>query len=143
MTYLDNAATTLVKPKTVKKAMAAALLSCGGAGRGGHQAAVRAAEVLYATRETAARFFHMRDPERVILTHNCTHALNLAIKGLAVPGGRVVTSGLEHNSVLRPLYRIGAELGTKIDILPTPLFEPEMAVHLFEMALDRDVTFAV
>ena len=73
MIYLDNAATTLHKPPEVAAAMRRALDSCGGAGRGGHAAARRAAEVLYDCRETAAEFFGMSDPARVILTRDCSH----------------------------------------------------------------------
>ncbi|MCL2031220.1 MAG: aminotransferase class V-fold PLP-dependent enzyme [Oscillospiraceae bacterium] len=143
MIYLDNAATTLPKPKSVKKAVGAALRESGGAGRGGHAAAVRAAEILFETRETAAGLFRMRDPERVIFTCNCTHALNIAIKSLAPRGGRVVTSGFEHNAVVRPLFRLSRENGVKVDVLPTPLFEPETAVELFDMALRGDVSLVV
>ncbi|MDR1736131.1 MAG: aminotransferase class V-fold PLP-dependent enzyme [Oscillospiraceae bacterium] len=143
MTYLDNAATTLYKPKSVQKAVCAALKESGGAGRGGHAAALRAAEIIYGARETAAELFRMRDPERVIFTSNGTHSLNIAIKSLAARGGRVVVSGFEHNAVIRPLYRLSQEIGVKVDVIPTPLFEPEMAVSLFEMALDGDVCLAV
>ena len=143
MIYLDNAATTLQKPKSVKKAINAALRDSGGAGRGGHRAAVRAAEILYEARETAAELFHMREPERVIFTSNGTHALNIAIKSLVPRGGRVVISGFEHNAVVRPLFRLAQELGVKTDVLPTPLFEPEMAVTLFELALQGDVSLVI
>ncbi|MDR1669790.1 MAG: aminotransferase class V-fold PLP-dependent enzyme, partial [Oscillospiraceae bacterium] len=101
--YLDNAATTLHKPPEVWQAMQKALETCGGAGRGGHSAAQRAAETLYSCREEAAKLFHMSGTERVILTHNATHALNLAIKSLAKAGMTVVISGYEHNAVVRPL----------------------------------------
>lgn len=143
MTYLDNAATTLPKPKSVKKAMSTALRDAGGAGRGGHTAAVRAAELLYEARETAAELFQMRDPERVVFTSNGTHSLNIAIKSLAPRGGRVVTSGFEHNAVVRPLFRLSQEIGVKVDVLPTPLFEPEMAVQLFQFALEGDVSLVI
>lgn len=143
MTYLDNAATSLPKPKSVKKAVGAALRESGGAGRGGHSAAVKAAEILYNARETAAELFQMRDPERVIFTSNGTHALNIAIKSLAVRGGRVVISGFEHNAVVRPLFRLSQETGIKLDVLPTPLFEPEMALELFDLALRGDVSLVV
>ena len=134
MIYLDNAATTLRKPPEVASAMRRALENCGGAGRGGHAAAARAAQEIYQCREAAAGLFHMKDPARVILTANATQALNLAIKGLAGPGARVLISGFEHNAVTRPLAALGAQ-GVKTVILPTPLFEPEMALHLFEEAL--------
>ena len=72
-------------------------------------------------REEAAAFFRFSDPERVVLTMNATHALNLAIRSLAVPGAKAVISGFEHNSVLRPLYACGMEITTA----GRRLFDPE------------------
>jgi len=137
MIYLDNAATTLKKPPEVARAMQQALESCGGAGRGGHQAAVAAENILYQCRQDAADIFHMENPERVILTCNATHALNIAIHALAKPGYRTVISGFEHNAVYRPLMALHAG-GVQTTVVPTPLFEPEMALHLFEEALSKD-----
>ncbi len=143
MIYLDNAATTLVKPPAVGRAVSRALRLAGGPGRSGHQASLWASEALYDCREAAAGLFKMRDPERVVLTSNCTHALNLAIVGLAKPGMRVVTSGLEHNAVMRPLHLLTQKKGVHVTALPTTLFEPEVAVHLFEEALRDDVGLVV
>jgi len=104
MIYLDNAATSWPKPPEVLKAMAEALERAGGnPGRSGHRLSIEAARVIYDTREALAEFFNCDDPLRVIFAHNATHALNVALKGLLKPGDRVVTSTMEHNSVMRPL----------------------------------------
>ena len=143
MIYLDNAATTLQKPPRAARAVVRAMGRAGGAGRGGHEAALYSAEILYACREAAAGLFHVSDPARVIFTSNATHALNTAIKGLTPPGGHVVTSGFEHNAVVRPLHALAAR-GVTVEHLPTPLFEPEVALHQFEQALLRgNVSLAV
>lgn len=107
MIYLDQAATSLQKPPAVIASMEEAMRTCAGYGRSGHRAAVRAGEMVYACRETAAKLFSMRDPSRVIFTMNATHALNLAIHGLCHNTTKVVVSGYEHNSVLRPLHDLG------------------------------------
>ncbi len=143
MIYLDSAATSLHRPPQVVRAVREAMRLAGGAGRSGHSASMKAAELIFACRETAASYFKVSDPERIVFTSNCTHALNIAIRGLVKPGGHVVISGFEHNSVTRPLNSLGASRGVSITTLSTPLFEPEMALHLFEEALQRDVSLVV
>lgn len=101
----DNAATTFPKPPEVRLAVEHAVAHCGSAGRGGHPIAARTSELVYAARECAAEFFGAQ-PEQVVFTPNCTHALNLAIQGLARDGGHFIISNLEHNSVLRPVYAL-------------------------------------
>ncbi len=101
----DNAATTFPKPPEVRLAVEKALVRYGSAGRGGHPIAARTSEMVYAVRETAANFFGAQ-PEQVVFTLNCTHALNLAIQGMAQGGGHFVISDMEHNSVLRPVYAL-------------------------------------
>lgn len=101
----DNAATTFPKPPEVRLAVEKALVRYGSAGRGGHPIAARTSEMVYAARETAADFFGAQ-PEQVVFTLNCTHALNLAIQGMAQGGGHFVISDMEHNSVLRPVYAL-------------------------------------
>ncbi len=142
LTYLDNAATTLHKPPEVWPAMQKALETCGGAGRGGHAAAQEAAETLFYCREEAAKLFRMSGSERVILTCNATHALNIAIKGLARPGKKVLISGFEHNAVVRPLKSL-ERLGVQTVTLVTPLFDPEAVFHKFSDALTGDVGLCV
>ncbi len=104
MIYLDNAATTWPKPPCVKKAMDKALEEFGAnPGRSGHQMSMDTAEAIYECRREAASFFDAPSPEDVAFTTNCTHAINLALKGILKPGDHVVTSNLEHNAMMRPL----------------------------------------
>ncbi|MDR0906414.1 MAG: aminotransferase class V-fold PLP-dependent enzyme [Oscillospiraceae bacterium] len=130
--YLDNAATTLIKPRAVAAAMKNAVGTLASPGRGGHAASMRAAEIAFDCRELAAQLFNVSDPSNVIFTSNATHGLNIAVKALAKRGSRVLVSGYEHNSVMRPLRAAGAEL----IIARSELFEPESAVFEFERRLD-------
>ena len=116
MIYMDNAATTLHKPDAVKDAVAAAFDIMGNAGRGASEPALDASRIIYGTREKLARLFHAESPSRIVFTANSTESLNIAIKGLFRPGDHVITTVLEHNSVLRPLYECQA-LGTELSIL--------------------------
>ena len=93
MIYLDSAATTMEKPASVPSATAWAMTHMASPGRGGHGAGMRAADTLYALRETAAQLFDVPNPEQVVLTYNATHALNLAIHALVRPGHTVLISG--------------------------------------------------
>ena len=104
MIYLDYAATSWPKPKEVQRAMCDFLEYSGGnPGRSGHRLSISAARIVFNAREAVANLFHVTDPLRVIFTANVTHALNLALYGLLKPGDHVVTSSIEHNSVMRPL----------------------------------------
>ena len=116
MIYMDNAATTLRKPVQVKEAVLAALDTMGNAGRGASDPALDASRVIYGTREKLAGLFHAESPSRIVFTANSTESLNIAIKGLCDPGDHVITTVLEHNSVLRPLYEC-REQGTALTIL--------------------------
>lgn len=113
MIYMDNAATTLQKPKCVAQAVVNAMNSFGNAGRGLNDASMGAARVIYDTREKLCRLFHGENPRQLAFTSNATESLNIAIQGLIGPGDHVITTMMEHNSVLRPLYErenAGAEL---------------------------------
>jgi cysteine desulfurase/selenocysteine lyase len=104
MIYLDHAATSWPKPPAVLQAMTDYLERAGGnPGRSGHRLSIAAARYVYDTRAALAELFHAPDPLRIVFTLNVTYALNLAIRGLVRPGDHVVTSGIEHNSVMRPL----------------------------------------
>ena len=117
MIYLDNAATTLHKPPQVMDAVVRAMTAMGNAARGAHGGALEASRTVYNTRVKLARLFGCPRPDHVIFTANSTEALNIAISGLIRPGDHVVTTDCEHNSVLRPLYRLG-ERGAVLDIAP-------------------------
>ena len=117
MIYFDNAATTLHKPGCVIEAVTEAMGSMGNSGRGGHDGALSAARTIYDTRAALAKLFGAEGPERIAFTANSTEALNMAIKGLLAPGDHVITTALEHNSVLRPLYEL-EDRGMELTILP-------------------------
>ncbi len=106
MIYLDNAATTMHKPKEVIDAVVEAMTSLGNAGRGANEASLSAARIIYDAREKLCRFFNGEDPRQIVFTSNSTESLNIAVKGLLEPGDHVITTMLEHNSVLRPLYEM-------------------------------------
>ena len=130
MIYFDSGATTLEKPKAVRRAVAQAIRDCASPGRGGYAAAMRAAEVVFACRAEAAALFET-EPERVVFTMNATHGLNLAIHSLVQPGDRVVVSGFEHNSVVRPLYLAGAE----VVVAGRSLFDTADTLNAFDRAI--------
>ena len=104
MIYLDNAATTFPKPRSVYQVWQRAMSVCGAnPGRSGHRFSQDTAEQVYKSRETCAEFFGA-DPENTVFTLNCTHALNFAVKGIARHGCNFVISDMEHNAVFRPVY---------------------------------------
>ena len=117
MIYLDNAATTRTKPPAVARAVLEALSSYGNCGRGGHQGALSAARAIYETREKIAALLGCPRADHVCFTQNSTQALNIAVCGLLGPGDHVISTDLEHNSVLRPLYRL-RDAGAAVDFVP-------------------------
>ena len=116
MIYMDNAATTMHKPQEVIDAVAAAMASMGNAGRGAHGAALSASRIIYDTRDMLCRVFGGTSPKQIVFTANSTESLNIAIKGVLNPGDHVITTMLEHNSVLRPLYEM-QEKGVALTIV--------------------------
>lgn len=116
MIYLDNAATTMHKPQEVIDAVVSAMSSMGNAGRGANEASLSAARVIYDTRDKLCSLFHAENPKRIALTCNSTESLNIAIKGSLQAGDHVITTMLEHNSVLRPLYEM-QDAGVELTIL--------------------------
>ena len=140
MIYFDSAATTLQKPETVPAAVAEAIRTMTTPGRGDYPAAHLAADRMLALRTEAAEYFGVSDPERVILTANATHGLNLAIKSLVSPGDTVVISGYEHNAVTRPLHAIG---GVSVRIVNGRLFDPDQMAEGFDRAVGDGVKAVV
>lgn len=118
MIYLDNAATTLKKPPQVAEAVCRAMGTLGNAARGAHGSSVGAARTIFDAREKIAKLFGCRDPSRVIFTNNATESLNIAIFGAFSPGDHVISTDLEHNSVLRPLYALEDERGLELSFVP-------------------------
>ncbi|MGL4343774.1 MAG: aminotransferase class V-fold PLP-dependent enzyme [Cellulosilyticaceae bacterium] len=117
MIYLDHAATSYHKPKEVAKAVYEALMHTGSSGRGVHGASLDANRIVHQTREKVAKLFNVGEASRVVFTANATESLNIAIQGLLSPGDHCVTTALEHNSVLRPLYLM-EERGVGLSIVP-------------------------
>ena len=140
MIYLDSAATTLQKPPSVPKAVAQALATMTSPGRGNYGPAARASQTLLACREAAAERFRVGQPERVVLTFNATHGLNIAVRSLIKPGQTVVLSGYEHNAVTRPLAMIP---GVRVKLVKAPLFRPDLFLEEFERQLTGEVDAAV
>jgi len=117
MIYLDNAATTLHKPSCVIDAVVNAMQTMGNSGRSAHAESLAASRTIYAAREALAALFGCERADHVCFTANSTEALNIAISGLLAPGDHVLSTDLEHNSVLRPLYR-EMERGVSVSFLP-------------------------
>lgn len=115
MIYLDNAATTMYKPQAVIDAVTQAMCSLGNAGRGATSGALDAARTIHACRAKLARLLGCPRADHVCFTPNSTAALNTVINGVVRPGDRVVTTVLEHNSVLRPLNRLATERGVTVE----------------------------
>lgn len=107
MIYLDNSATTYPKPKTVIDSYNKSFYYYGAnAGRGFYDMAIETTEQIFSVRKKICNFFDCSNPENVIFTYNCTMALNMAIKGVAIKGGHFIISDLEHNSVLRTVEKL-------------------------------------
>lgn len=115
MIYLDNAATTIKKPQAVIDAVITAMTSIGNSGRGASDASLDASRVIFEARQKLSELFHCR-ADHVVFTCNATEALNLAINGLFSKGDHILSTDLEHNSVLRPLYRL-QESGVDVSFL--------------------------
>ena len=139
MIYLDNAATTLYKPRAVEQAIRKAMYSAAGYARGGYAAANRAGELVYACREQAAALFGAGRPERVIFTLNATYALNIAINALVKPDSRVIVSGYEHNAVMRPL----TARHITPNVLNTPLWDSATMISALKQALEQDADLMI
>lgn len=128
MIYLDNAATTYPKPSQVIEAITDFMVRVGGnPARAGHTMSVKASRIVYDAREQIAELVGIRDPLRVVFTANCTTAINLALRGLLTAGDHVITTSVEHNSVMRALMcmvRDGIRLSV-VQSSPEGFVEPE------------------
>ena len=117
MIYLDNAATTMKKPQCVIDAVVSAMTHMGNAGRGASEAALDASRIIYDTREKISDLFNLQNPSRVAFTCNSTESLNTAIKGILTSDDHAITTALEHNSVLRPLFELESK-GMGLSVVP-------------------------
>lgn len=106
MIYFDNAATSFPKPSTVAEAVFNAINTLGSPSRGSHSLSLEASRVVYNTRERLAKLFNLSNPLNVAFTSNATESLNIVINGLFAPGDHIITTQMEHNSVLRPIYAL-------------------------------------
>jgi cysteine desulfurase / selenocysteine lyase len=117
--YFDNAATSFPKPGGVVDAVVEYMTRVGGnPGRSGHSLSVEAGELVFSARESLAGVFGVASPMRVIFCSNATDALNLAIQGLLREGGHAVTTGMEHNSTIRPLRELEKRGGVSVTVIP-------------------------
>jgi cysteine desulfurase family protein len=114
--YFDHAASSWPKPPEVVQAVAQTISETGAnPGRSGHTLSLEAARIIFEARNAIASLFHVDDPLRIVLTRNATEALNIVICGLLKPGDHVITSSMEHNSVMRPL-RIMEGRGVRVSV---------------------------
>lgn len=141
MIYFDNAATTIQKPKQVVEAVTQALCSMGNAGRGAHNASMGASRMLFDTRKKLAELFGGNNPAQVVFTSNSTESLNMALKGLLNPWDHVITTQLEHNSVLRPLYEL-EDKGVELTILNSDS-KGRICYEDFEKEIKKDTKMIV
>jgi len=117
--YLDNGATSYPKPESVYVFMDAFFRRAGvNPGRSGYDLCMEAGEMVEETRKMLTRFFNGTDPNRLCFSYNSTDALNLAIFGLLKAGDHALTTTIEHNSVLRPLYHLKRDLSVELDYIP-------------------------
>ncbi|MBS3919514.1 MAG: aminotransferase class V-fold PLP-dependent enzyme [Deltaproteobacteria bacterium] len=118
MIYFDNAATSWPKPPEVKEAMVRFMDEIGAnPGRSGHLLSIEAARIIYEAREALSTLFNVKDPSRIVFTLNATESINLALKGMLRPGDHIVTSSMEHNSVMRPLRHLEKK-GIALSVVP-------------------------
>lgn len=141
MIYFDNAATSFPKPKEVEEAMVSAIRTLGNASRGAHAGALTSDRVIFHTRQQLRDLFHAESSSDIAFSQNDTQALNTALFGLLSPGDHVITTACEHNSVLRPLYRL-EKAGVELTILPA---DPDGTVdpELFEYAVQWNTKLIV
>lgn len=140
MIYLDNAATSGIKPPDVIGAVNAALQKYNAnPGRSGYKKAIDTAYKIYEVRSKIKDFFGADDEQNVVFTPSCTYALNCVIKGIDLTGAHVVTSDIEHNAVMRPLFKTGADF----TIAKTYMGDPEKTVKSFKEAIKSNTKLVV
>lgn len=116
--YLDNAATSRPKPDGVLKAINDYYTKIGcSPGRGGYECSLKAGRIVLETRLALANLFNVPSPEQIIFTHNVTYSLNYALKGLLTEGDHVITTSMEHNSVVRPLRGLEKACIIEVDFI--------------------------
>ena len=140
--YLDNAASSHPKPEQVYQAADDALRNIGAnPGRSGHKLAIKAGQKITRTRELLSRLFGIGDPHRIVFTANATEAINLGLKGLLNPGDHVITSSMEHNSVVRPL-RFLETRGVELTFVPCTS-SGQIIISTLEQAIRKNTRLIV
>jgi cysteine desulfurase / selenocysteine lyase len=118
MIYLDNAATSFPKPECVYREIDRCLRNyCANPGRGGHSMSIEAGRAVMEARAVICNFFNIKNIMQLSFTKNATEALNIAIKGCLKPGSHVITTCMEHNSVMRPLKTLERDMGIELTIV--------------------------
>lgn len=135
--YFDNAATTKMKPQCVVDAVCSALTTMGNAARGAHESSLDASRIVYNTRVKLAKLFNCKSADHVVFTCNATEALNIAIRGSIPNNAHVITTVLEHNSVLRPLYLLEKENGVKLSFVKAD-DKGNAVIEQFEKLINED-----
>lgn len=144
MIYLDNAATSGTKPKEVVEAVTGALYKLSAnPGRSGHSISLACDEAVYSCREKVAIFFGASGAEKVIFTPNCTASLNTVIKGVLNSGDNVVTSSLEHNSVIRPLETLRTRSLITYDIAEVIFGDEDATVRSFAATIKPNTKMVI
>lgn len=139
MIYFDNAATTFPKPIEVIEAVSDCLKNyCANPGRGGHKLSLQSGRVILEARELLAELYNSDSPDNIILTHNATEALNLALKGYLKKGSHVITTSMEHNSVMRPLKAL-EQLGIETTVVQCNR-EGEIDIRDIEKEIRKETT---
>lgn len=115
--YFDNSATSFPKPESVYRASEQMMRNSANPGRGGHRMAIEASKMVFNVREKVAKLFNISNPLRIGFTMNSTYALNFAIKSCISNGGHIITTALEHNSVLRPVFYHRDETAAKVSVI--------------------------
>jgi len=142
MIYFDNAATSFPKPKEVSAAIINYMNNIGASpGRSGHRLSIEAGRILYQCRENIAELFHVDDPLRIVFTSNATEAINLVVKGFLHSGDQVITSSMEHNSVMRPLRELEKN-GVQIKVIPCSA-DDSLKPEDIEKAINKNTTLIV
>jgi len=140
--YLDNAATSYPKPDSVPSAIERFIRECGGnPGRAGHRLSIEAGKVIWNTREKISQLFNVKNPLNVIFTPNATVAINLALMGILSPGDHVITSAMEHNSVMRPLRYLESK-GVIITRVPCDI-EGKFNLESFENSFRKETKLVI
>ena len=138
MIYLDNAATSGKKPKSVVSSVILALNEySANPGRGGHTLSVKTSEKVYEARKKVCDFFGAKGEERVIFTPSCTYGLNFAIKGAMRRGEHIIISSMEHNAVSRPVETI-RRMGAEVDVAEVIFGDEEATLRSFERLIKKN-----